>query len=206
MTRRKIINIFLLVSIVLLILAAIRFDLFGRLVGYAERYNSQKQIIEDDSEYPDHIYETFTDGEGKEISVKMEKKTGTIDGEEVIFYEDTLGSEVTIFNIYKGILINVNEQGITLLVDQECIDTNPEESFYEYEDIEDYRINFKYEDYYFEYEDKFNNSYMIFINTTMITELKDISILKNNYIRVIDSEFLSSIEKKPIKSLDFYYR
>jgi hypothetical protein len=206
MTRRKIINIFLLVSIVLLILAAIRFDLFGRLIGYAERYNSQKQITEDDSEYPDHIYETFTDGEGKEISVKMEKKTGTIDGEEVIFYEDTLGSEVTMFNIYKGILINVNEQGITLLVDQECIDTNPEESFYEYEDIEDYRINFKYEDYYFEYEDKFNNSYMIFINTTMITELKDISILKNNYIRVIDSEFLSSIKKKPIKSLDFYYR
>ena len=59
MRRRKIINIFLLVSIVLLILAAIRFDLFGRLIGYAERYNSQKQITEDDSEYPDYIYETF---------------------------------------------------------------------------------------------------------------------------------------------------
>ena len=62
MTRRKIINIFLLVSIILIILVMIRFDLFGRLIGYAERYNYQKQTTEDDSEYPDHIYETFTDG------------------------------------------------------------------------------------------------------------------------------------------------
>ena len=108
MTRRKIINIFLLISIILLILAMIRFDLFGRLIRYAERYNSQKQNTEDDSEYPDHIYETFTDGEGKEISVKMEKKTGTIDGEEIIFYEDTVGSEVIYCHFYKGVLENVD--------------------------------------------------------------------------------------------------
>ena len=132
MTRRKIINIFLLVSIILLILSAIRFDLFGRLIRYAERYNSQKQNTEDDSEYPDYIYETFTDGEGKEISVKMEKKTGTIDGEEVIFYEDTIGSEVIKYNFYKGTVKTVDSEKVVILVDKECLNSDPDDSFYEY--------------------------------------------------------------------------
>ena len=115
-------------------------------------------------------------------------------------------SEATLFNIYKGILIDVNEQEITLLVDEECIKADPGNSFYEYEDIEDYRIDFKYDDYNFEYGDKINSSYMIFINTNMISELNEIFFLKNKYIRVIDSEFLNSITKESIKSLDFYYR
>ena len=207
MTRRKIINIFLLISFVLLILVAIKIDLFGRLIEYAEKYSSLKQNLEENQDdYPDHIYETFVDGDGKEISVKMEKKTGTMDGEEVIFYEDTLESEATLFNIYKGILIDVNEQEITLLVDKECIKADPGNSFYEYEDIEDYRIDFKYDDYHFEYGDKISSNYMIFINTNMISELNEIFFLKNKYIRVIDSEFLNSITKESIKSLDFYYR
>lgn len=204
MTRRKIINIFLLVSIVLLILAAIRFDLFGRLIGYAERYNSQKQITEDDSEYPDHIYETFTDGEGKEISVKMEKKTGTIDGEEVIFYEDTLGSEVVKYNFYKGIVKIVDSEKVVILVDKECLNADPDDSFYQYKEVEDYELFFYFEDYNYEYKE-YGIKDRISINTISINNIIELREIIGKYIRVCDSEYKDPILKVNNCQLDFYY-
>ena len=204
MTRRKIINIFLLISIILLILAMIRFDLFGRLIRYAERYNSQKQTTEDDSEYPDHINETFTDGEGKEISVKMEKKTGTIDGEEVIFYEDTLGSEVVKYNFYKGTVKTVDSEKVVILVDKECLNADPEDYFYEYTEVEDYELVFYFEDYNYEYKE-YGIKDRISINTISINNIIELREIIGKYIRVCDSEYKDPILKVNNCQLDFYY-
>ena len=204
MKKRKIINIFLLVSIILLILAVIRFDLFGRLIKYAERYNSLKQNAEEDSEYPDHIYETFTDGEGKEISVKMEKKTGTIDGKEVIFYEDTLGSEVIKYNFYKGIVKTVNSEKVVILVDKECLNADPDDSFYQYTEVEDYELNFYFEDYSINQNDSNGLMDLIAINTNRIDSFYDVEFLIGKYIRIQQVEFKDWLTKSNYKGLDFY--
>jgi len=206
MTRRKIINIFLLVSIILLILAVIRFDLFGRLVSYAERYNSQKQITEDDGEYPDHIYETFTDSEGKEVSVKMEKKTGTIDGEEVIFYEDTVGSEVIKYNFYKGTVKTVDSEKVVFLVDKECLNADPDDSFYEYIEVEDYGLTFYFKDYSINQNDSTGLMDLIAINTNKIDSFNDIKFLIGKYIRIQQVEFKDWLTKSNYKGLDFYLK
>ena len=204
MTRRKIINIFLLVSIILLILASIRFDLFGRLIRYAERYNSLKQNAEEDSEYPDHIYETFVDGEGKEISVKMEKKTGTIDGEEVIFYEDTLGSEVIKYNFYKGTVKSVDSEKVVISVDKECLNADPDDSFYQYTEVEDYELVFYFEDYSYEYKE-YGLKDRISINTIDINNLIELREIVGKYIRVCDSKYKDPILKVTNCQLDFYH-
>jgi len=204
MTRRKIINLFLLVSIVLLVLAVIRFDLFGRLIKYAERYNSLKQNVEDDNEYPDHIYETFIDGEGKEISVKMEKKTGTIDGEEVIFYEDTMGSEVVKYNFYKGTVKTVDSEKIVILVDKECLSADPEDSFYHYTEVEEYELDFYFKDYFINQNNSTGLMDLIAINTNRIDSFNDVEFLIGKYIRIQQVEFKDWLTKSNYKGLDFY--
>jgi hypothetical protein len=204
MKKRKIINIFLLASIILLILAAVRFGLFGRLIRYAERYSSLKQSTEDDSEYPDHIYETFTDGERKEISVKMEKKTGTIDGEEVIFYEDTVESEVIKYNFYKGTVKTVNSEEVVVLVDKECLNADPDSSYYKYEDINDYELIFYFEDYSYEYKE-YGLKDRISINTIDIINIFELREIIGKYIRVCDSEYKDPIVKVTNCQLDFYH-
>lgn len=206
MTRRKIINIFLLVSIILLILAVIRFDLFGRLTRYAERYNSLKQNTEEDSEYPDHIYETFIDGEGKEISVKMEKKTGTIDGEEVIFYEDTLGSEVIKYNFYKGTVKTVDREKVVILVDKECLNADPDDSFYQYIEVEGYELVFYFEDYSINQNDSTGLMDLIAVNTNRIDSFNDVEFLIGKYIRIQQVEFEDWLTKSNYKGLDFYLK
>lgn len=204
MTRRKIINIFLLVSIILLILAVIRFDLFGRLIRYAERYNSLKQNTEEDSEYPDYIYETFIDGEGKEISVKMEKKTGTIDEEEIVFYEDTLGSEVIKYNFYKGTVKSVDSEKVVILVDKECLKADPDDSYYQYIEVEDYELVFYFEDYNYEYKE-YGLKDRISINTIDINNIIELREIIGKYIRVCDSEYKDPILKVTNWQLDFYH-
>lgn len=204
MARRKIINIFLLASIILLILALIRFDLLGRLIRYAERYNSLKQNAEEDSKYPDHIYETFIDGEGKEISVKMEKKTGTIDGEEIVFYEDTLGSEVIKYNFYKGIVKTVDSEKVVIMVDKECLNADPEDSFYEYIEVEDYELVFYFEDYNYEYKE-YGLKDRISINTIDINNIIELKEIVGKYIRVCDSKYKDPILKVTNCQLDFYH-
>ena len=204
MNKRKIINIFVLISIILLILAAVKFDLFGRLNRYAERYNSLKQNTEEDSEYPDHIYETFTDSEGKEISVKMEKKTGTIDGEEVIFYEDTLGSEVIKYNFYKGTVKSVDSEKVVIFVDKECLNADSEDSFYQYAEVEDYELVFYFEDYNYEYKE-YGLKDRISINTIDINNIIELREIVGKYIRVCDSEYKDPILKVTNCQLDFYH-
>ncbi len=204
MKRGKIINIFLLVSIILLILAGIRFDLFGRLIKYAERYDSLKNNIEDNNEYPDHIYEAFIGGEGKEISVKMEKKNGTIDGEEVIFYEDTIGSEVIKYNFYKGTVKTVNSEKVVILVDKECLNADPDDSFYHYTEVEDYELDFYFEGYFINQNNSTGFMDLIAINTNRIEGFKDVEFLIGKYIRIQQVEFKDWLTKSNYKRLDFY--
>jgi hypothetical protein len=202
--RRKIINIFLLVSIILLILVSVRIDLYEKLIKYAKRYNSQKQNTEEDTEYPDYIYENFVDGEGKEISVKMEKKTGTIDGKEVIFYEDTLGSEVIRYNFYKGTVKIVDSEKVVILVDEECLNAHPDDSFYQYTEAEDYELVFYFKDYSINQNVNSGPMDLIAINTNKINSFNDAEFLIGKYIRIQQVEFKDWMTKRNYKGLDFY--
>jgi len=205
MARRKIINIFLLISFILLILVAIKIDLFGRLIEYAEKYNFLKQNFEENQDdYPDYIYETFVDGDGKEISVKMEKKTGTIDGKEIIFYEDTLESEVINYHFYKGIVKSVDGEKVVFLVDKECLNANPEDSFYQYSDVEDYELVFYFKDYSSNQKDSIGVRDLIALNTSEINSFNDIKFLTGKYIRIQQMEFKDWLTKRNYKGLDFY--
>ena len=205
MTRRKIINIFLLISFILLILVAVKIDLFGRLIKYAEEYSSLKQNLEENQDdYPDNIYEIFIDGDGKEISVKMERKTGTIDGEEVVFYEDTLESEIINYHFYKGIVKSVDDKKVVILLDKECLNADPEDSFYQYTDVEDYELVFYFKDYNSEYEE-YGIKDRISINTITINNIIELQEIIGKYLRICDSEFKDPILNITNCQLDFFY-
>jgi len=205
MIRRKIINIFVLISFILLILVAIKINLFGRLVEYSERFNSLEQNLEENKDdHLDYIYETFVDGDGKDISVKMEKKTGTIDDEEVIFYEDTLESEIINYHFYKGIVKTVDDKKIVILVDKECLNADPKDSFYEYIDIEDYKLVFYFKDYEKEYEE-YGIKDRISVNTVTINNIIELQKIIGKYLRICDSEYKDTIFNVTNCQLDFFY-
>ena len=78
----------------------------------------------------------------------MEKRIGTMDGEEVVFYEDTIGSEVIYYNFYKGVIQSVDNEKIVFIVREECLNADSEDSFYEYVKVEDYELIFYFDDYF----------------------------------------------------------
>jgi hypothetical protein len=204
MIKRRIINIFIVVSIVILVLVLIRTGLMERAIGLLkDRLPSDGIIVEEQDDHPEYIYETFIDGEGNEVSVKMERKTGTINGEEVVFYEDTVGSEVIYYRFYKGVISNVDDKKIVFIVDKECLDGDPEDSFYDYEDVEDYELVF-YLDEYSINTNEVDLKEIISINSNEIDSYKEIELLTGKYVRVQDSKFKDWLSKQTYKGLDFY--
>lgn len=206
MIKRRIINIFIVFSIVILVLVLIKTGLMGRAIGLLkDRLSSDKTETEKQEDYPEHIYETFIDGEGNEVSVKMERKTGTIDGEEVIFYEDTVGSEVMYYRFYKGVISYVDDEKIIFIVDKECLDGSPEDSFYDYEDVEDYELVFYLDEYNTKNIDYGIND-RISVNTETISSTMDLIKIKGKNVRACDSRYKDPISKCVSNQLDFFSR
>ena len=204
MIKRRVINIFIVVSIVILVLVLIRTGLIERAIELLKnRLSSDGIVAEEQDDNPEYIYETFIDSEGNEVSVKMERKTGTIDGEEVVFYEDTLGSEVIHYRFYKGVISNVDDEKIVFIVDKECLDGDPEDSLSNYEDVEDYEIVFYLDEYSMDIDDM-GLKEIISINSNEIDSYKEIESLTGKYIRVQDSKFKDWLSKQTYKGLDFY--
>jgi hypothetical protein len=202
MKKRVSINIFLFSSLVILILVLIRIGAAEKILNIVtERINSDENISED---YPEYIYETFVDGNGDEVSVKMEKKTGTLDGEEVVFYEDTIGSEVIFYHFYKGFIEDVDSKKIVFVVKEECLNADPEASFYEYRKVEEYKLVFYLDDY--PYKDNIlETENRISVNTELIKSLEDIKRIKNKILRICFSKYKDPISGNFHKQLDFYY-
>jgi len=204
MIKRRIINIFIVSSIVILVLVLIRTGLMERAISpLKDLLPSDGTEMEKQEDHPEYIYETFIDGEGNEVSVKMERKMGTIDGEEVIFYEDTIDSEVIYYRFYKGVISDVDNEKIIFIVDKECLDGDPEDSFYDYEDVEDYELVF-YLDEYFTDTDDIDLKEIISINSNEVDSYKEIESLIGKYIRIQDSKFKDWLNKKMYKGLDLY--
>lgn len=204
MTKRRIINIFIVSSIIILVLVLIRIGLIERVTGLLkDRILSDGTEMEEQEDHPEYIYETFIDGEGSEVSVKMERKTGIIDGKKVIFYEDTVGSEVIYYRFYKGVISEVDNEKIIFIVDKECLSGNPEDSFYDYEDVEHYELVFYLDEYRSE-----NNNYgindRISINTEIIINVADLIKIKGMNIRICDSRYKDPISKLISNQLDFF--
>jgi hypothetical protein len=201
MKKRVSINIFLFSSLVILILVLIRIGAAEKILNIVtERINSDENISED---YPEYIYETFVDGNGDEVSVKMEKKTGTLDGEEVVFYEDTIGSEVIFYHFYKGFIEDVDSKKIVFVVKEECLNADPEASFYEYRKVEEYKLVFYLDDYF----NKKINGLMentIFINTLPINNYSDLVSFIGKDIRLQNSKFKDWLTKSEYICLDLY--
>ncbi len=205
MVKRRIINIFIVFSIIILVLVLIRTGLMERAIGLVkDRLSSDGDGAEEKDDYPEYIYETFIDGEGNEVSVKMERKTGTIDGEEVIFYEDTVGSEVIYYRFYKGVISDVDDEKIVFIVDKECLDGDPEDSFFDYEDVEDYELIFYLDEYGSENINGINDR--ISVNTEMISSTMDLIKIRGKNVRVCDSRYKDPISKCISNQLDFFSR
>ncbi|MCD4670827.1 MAG: hypothetical protein K8S14_10320 [Actinomycetia bacterium] len=205
MVKRRIINIFIVFSIIILVLVLIRTGLMERAIGLVkDRLSSDGDGAEEKDDYPEYIYETFIDGEGNEVSVKMERKTGTIDGEEVVFYEDTVGSEVIYYRFYKGVISDVDDEKIVFIVDKECLDGDPEDSFFDYEDVEDYELIFYLDEYGSENINGINDR--ISVNTEMISSTMDLIKIRGKNVRVCDSRYKDPISKCISNQLDFFSR
>jgi len=204
MVKRRIINIFLVFSIAILILVLIKTGLMEKAMDLLKnRLSPDGTVAEEQDEHPEYIYETFIDGDGNEVSVKMEKRIGTIDGEEVVFYEDTMGSEVIYYRFYKGVISDVDDEKIVFIVDKECLDGNPEDSFFDYEDVEDYEIVF-YLDEYLKDIDDMGLKEIISINSNEIETYKEIESLIGKYVRMQDFKFKDWLSKKEYRGLSFY--
>jgi len=205
MIKRRIINIFIVASIVILVSVLIRTGLIEKVIDMLkDRLASDGIVMEEHDDYPEFIYETFIDGEGNEVSVKMERKIGTIEGEEVIFYEDTIGSEVIYYRFYKGVISDVDNEKIIFIVDKEYLEGDPEDSFYNYEDVEDYELVF-YLDEYFRDTNDIDLKEIISINSNEIGSYKEIESLIGKYVRIQDSKFKDWLNKKIYKGLDLYH-
>jgi hypothetical protein len=201
MKKRILINIFLFSSLIILIWVLVRIGAAGKIINIVtERIKSDENISED---YPEYIYETFVDGNGDEVSVKMEKKTGTLDGEEVVFYEDTIGSEVIFYNFYKGFIEDVDSEKIVFVVKEDCLNADPEASFYEYRKVEEYKLVFYLDDYF----DEAINGLIentVFINTKPLNGYSELVSFIGKDIRLQNSKFKDWLTKSEYICLDLY--
>ncbi|MDD5622498.1 MAG: hypothetical protein PHQ09_04965 [Actinomycetota bacterium] len=158
------------------------------------------------NDYPEYIYESFMDKDGNEVVIEMERKTGTLNDENIIFYEDTNDSQVIYCHFYQGILKDVDSEKIVFLVDKECKNADLSSSFNDYKDVEDYEIKFFLSDYNTEHNEEFGIRDMISINTIEIKGYKDFEKLVNKYLKVIDTVFKENTTNILVKGLDFFIR
>jgi len=210
MLNKKKVSIFLIISIVLLILTIIKFNYVEGIFNYVKDWiNRNKNInkIENDiDDYPEYIYETFLDKDGNEVVIEMERRTGTIDGEDVIFYENAAEAEVIYCHFYQGIINSVDDEKIIFLVDKECKNVDLDKSYYDYEDVEDYEIEFNFDDYKSGSSNESLNSNSIFINSNEIGNRVEVEKLVGKYIVVQDFQFKDILTKSTANSLNFYTR
>ncbi len=209
MSKRKKISTFLVIGFVLLILVIIKFNYLGKIINYRGWFNGDKGIdkVKDDIDgYPEYVHEAFTDKNGNEVVIEMERKTGTIDGENIVFYEDTAEPEVIYCHFYQGIVESIDSEKILFLVDKECKNADLDESYYDYEDVKGYEIEFDFCDYNTLHNEKFGVRDMITINTVEIKDYTDLEELIGRYLKVVDSEFRDNVTKILVKGLDFYNR
>jgi len=207
MLNRKKINIFLIISIGLLILVVIKFNYLEKIFEYKNIWiNRDKSDDKAENDYPEYIYESFVDRDGNEVVIEMEKKTGTINGEDVIFYEDTSDSQVIYCHFYQGTLKEIDDETIVFLVDKECKNADLDESFNEYKDVEDYEIKFYLSDYNLKSLEAFITNCSIAINTNIVSNKQEIEKLIGKYMRIQNIKFRDIITKETIKNLDFYVK
>jgi len=205
MKKRIFINIFVVLSLIILVLVLIKIGMVGRVLdAISDSLNPDQQISGEFDNYPEYIYETFVDSEGDEISVKMEKKIGTLDGEEVVFYEDTIGTEVIYCNFYKGIINEINKNTLVVLIDKQALNVDLNSSYYDYADVDDYIKSFNSDDYNLTNLGEFGFKDMLSFNTEEIFNFNQVNYLVSKYVRIQDVFFKDSLTKVKYKSLNIF--
>jgi len=204
MSDKKKVSIFLIAGIIFLILVGIMFNYMGEIINYKNKVVDKIKGNDDNS--PEYIYETFLDKDKNEVVIEMEKKTGTIDGQGIIFYEDTSESEVIYCHFYQGVIQSVSRGKVIFLVDKEYKNADLNDYYYDYKDVDDYEIEFNFNDYNLKISNEFGVKDRITINTNDINSLEDLKKFIGKYIKVINSKFIDNISKALTKNLDFYIR
>jgi hypothetical protein len=205
MKKRIFTNVFVILSLIILIWVLMKTGMIEKAFdAISESFNSNKNTSKELDDYPEYIYETFVDGNGDEISVKMEKKIGTLDGEEVVFYEDTIGAEVIYCNFYKGLINEINKNILVILIDKHFINVDLNASYYDYTDVDDYVKSFDSNEYNVSNLDEFGFKDMLSFNTEEIYSFDEINHLINKYVRIQDVLFKDLLTEVKYKSLNIF--
>jgi len=118
-------KIIIKISVIFVVLASFsvfvfKFNLIDKFkISTASLFENSEKLEELNNEH-DFIYETFTDEEGNDVVVEMEKVYGTDEeGNNVVFYVDTAEQINIFYNTYTGIIEKIEDNKIYFLVDKE---------------------------------------------------------------------------------------
>jgi len=201
-SKRKIINLTLIIFIAVCIFFVIKFDVLEKIKDSMNKSVEQNKSISDEDSPEELRYETFLDEEGNEIVIEMEKIIGEDEeGNEIEFWADTAEHEIIYDYMYKGTIEKIEDNKIYFLVDKKSRNGS---SFCE--DVEDYQIIFDIDTYDLE-----SDPYIgYFVYDSLIFDYEnfyragDIDFLLGKYLRVQDVMGKDSHNGEICKELIFY--
>jgi len=177
------------------------------LSGLAIQKNLEKRAVEIEDEKaiadePETITETFTDKEGNEHMVELEKQvfTDTETGEKVLAYIDPVMPKEIYSRFYEGMIEKIEDNKIYFLVDKE----DKTGSGFNFEDVEDYRVVFDINTFDFSFEnDSHYFSDSIKFNSNSFKSAKELEFLIGKRLTVQDSVFEDNYTKDTSRMLFF---
>ena len=96
-----------------------------------------------------------------------------------------------------------HSEKIIFTVKEECLDADPDNTSYKYEEVDSYDLDFYLDDYSFSEDDTSGNR--ISINSEIINDINELIIIKGKILRICNSKYKDRIYKSVSKQLDFYH-
>ena len=209
MLDRKKVNIFLIASVVLLVLVAVRFNYFEKLYDYFNNWTneseSNKELEKVINENPQYIYETFLDKNGNEIVVEMERKIIEVGGKYEVLYEENSEPDFLYYNRYEGYIKNVDGKNITFVVERENKRDDGENYYHDLKSVEDYEIVFNLDEYDLEGNPEFGTCDNVSINLDFCPKPEDFEEIVGKKLWVHETAERDYVTKDVIKGLAFMF-
>jgi len=204
MSKRKIINIVLIVCTIVGIFFLIKYDVMGRLYDIIKlqvAQNKSDQVNRDALE--EIIYETVLDEDGNEFVIEMEKIiVENEDGNEVEIYVDTAEPIIVYDHMYKGKITKIEDNKIYFTVDLEV----KEGTGHSFENVKDYEIIFDIDSYNLEFDtsSEYSVNDSLVYNYEIFYKAEDLQDIVGKYLRVTDTGLEDNYTGEKYKSLTFF--